>query len=249
MNDLRTLLLDIVKHTGGLGFIDVVKISTTEDGFTKIEAMDEEKSVIVSGTLKETEERFIGTFGMSKLSVLKGFAEFANFKADDSTIEITTRDRNGSLAAEEIIFKDAQGQTAHYRLMNGDLVPAQAKFVGANWGVTMTPTKSKIHEFSQLATVLSTFETFFFPQITNGELRFYIGEDGGANHGAFVIFDNETAGKLKEKLYWPISQVLTLLKLSEETETILSISDDGALQLELESEFASWKYILPARMK
>ena len=103
MNDLRTLLLDIVKHTGGLGFIDVVKISTTDDGFTKVEAMDEEKSVIVSGTLKETEERFIGTFGMSRLSVLKGFADFANYKADDATIEIKTRDRNGALAAEEIV--------------------------------------------------------------------------------------------------------------------------------------------------
>jgi len=249
MNDLRTLLLDIVKHTGGLGFIDVVKISTTDDGFTKVEAMDEEKSVIVSGTLKETEERFIGTFGMHRLSVLKGFADFANYKADDATIEIKTRDRNGALAAEEIVFKDAQGQTARYRLMNGDLVPAQAKFVGANWGVTMTPTKSKIHEFSQLATVLSTFEEFFFPKIENKELRFYIGEENSSNHGAFVVFDNETTGKLTEKLYWPITKVLTLLKLSEETETVLSISDAGALQLELESDFASWKYILPARMK
>lgn len=249
MNDLRKLLLDIVKHTGGLGFIDVVKISTTEDGFTKIEAMDEEKSVIVSGTLKETEERFVGTFGMSKLSILKGFADFANYKADDATIDIKTRDRNGSLASEEIVFKDSQGQTARYRLMNGDLVPAQAKFVGAEWGVTVTPSKSKIHEFSQLATVLSTFETYFFPKVVDGELRFYIGEENSANHGAFVVFDKENNGKLTEQLYWPINQVLSLLKLSEGTQTLLSISDAGALQLEFESDFALWKYILPARMK
>lgn len=248
---MRKLILDIVKHTGGLGFIDVVKVTGDPDNkSTLIECMDEEKTVIVKGYLKNHEPAFDGTFGMSRLNVLKGFAEFPNYKSDDAKITVKTRERNGDKYPEEIVFTDPQGQTSRYRLMNADIVPNQAKFVGADWNVTFVPTKSKIQEFSQLAGIMSQFETYFLPKTVDNQVRFYIGEEQSASHGTFVIMDDENDGKLTTDLYWPIQQVLSILKLDNNAEnTTISIANAGAMQIEIESEFANWVYLLPARMK
>ena len=45
---LRDVLLDIVKHTHSLGFIQAVKLESTDEG-TSVEAMDDDRSVVLKG--------------------------------------------------------------------------------------------------------------------------------------------------------------------------------------------------------
>ena len=49
-NIMRDILLDIVKHTHSLGFIQNVKIEGNDGSETNIEAMDDDRSVAVSYT-------------------------------------------------------------------------------------------------------------------------------------------------------------------------------------------------------
>ena len=45
---LRDVLLDIVKHTHSLGFIQAVKLESTDEG-TSVEAMDDDRTVVLKG--------------------------------------------------------------------------------------------------------------------------------------------------------------------------------------------------------
>ena len=60
---MKDTLQDIVKHTHSLGFIDLVKI-VGDDSKTEMEAMAEDRSVVVKSELKKSVAEFTGTFGM-----------------------------------------------------------------------------------------------------------------------------------------------------------------------------------------
>jgi UDP-N-acetylmuramate-alanine ligase len=51
--DIKSVLMDIVKHTSGLGIIDNVKVTGT-DGKTTIAAMDSDKTVILTAKMHDT---------------------------------------------------------------------------------------------------------------------------------------------------------------------------------------------------
>ena len=56
------ILKDIVKHTHGLGFLDLVKI-TGDDKETVIDSMAEDRSVILQGSFHKPQAEMNGTFG------------------------------------------------------------------------------------------------------------------------------------------------------------------------------------------
>src|SRR5690606_32602337 len=146
MQSMRDTLLDVVKHTGGLGFIDTVKITGTETE-TFVEAMDTERTVIIKAKLLKPEAELVGEFGMSHLSLLQGLLNFANFKTDGASIVVKRKDRNGKQTPEEIVFKGDNGTSpASYRLMSSELIPDQAKFLGTAWDVEVSPGRSKVTE-------------------------------------------------------------------------------------------------------
>ena len=66
---MKDILQDIVKHTHGLGFLDLVKI-TGDSNQTAIDSMAEDRSVILQGTLNKPYAEIVGTFGMPQLSKL-----------------------------------------------------------------------------------------------------------------------------------------------------------------------------------
>ncbi len=70
---MKDTLQDIVKHTHSLGFIDLVKI-VGDDSKTEMEAMAEDRSVVVKSELEKSVAEFTGTFGMPNLSKLDYFA-------------------------------------------------------------------------------------------------------------------------------------------------------------------------------
>ena len=251
---MRDTLHDIVKHTGGLGFIETVKITGTETA-TVVEAMDNERTVIIKGKLLKPEADLVGEFGMSHLSLLQGLVTNALFKADDSTIEVKRRERNGKLTPEEINFTGLGGKTAGtFRLMASDLIPEQAKFLGANWDVEVKPTASKLKELQAFAGLYSQFENHFMVKTVlndagKNELRFYVGDEGSSMHRAFLTIGDDVTGNLGGDLHWAITPVLNILKLGAEENLTLKFSSRGALQISMASAHAEYDFILPARKK
>ena len=62
------ILRDIVKHTHGLGFLDLVKITGTSNE-TTIDSMAEDRSVILQGSFHKPQTEMDGTFGMPQLGL------------------------------------------------------------------------------------------------------------------------------------------------------------------------------------
>ena len=102
---MRDHLLDIVKNTYGLGIIDLVKVSGT-DSETTIEALAEDRSVIVQAKLNGPVAEFIGTFGMPNLGKLNTILGIPEYK-DNAKISITKQERNGEQVAVGLHFENA----------------------------------------------------------------------------------------------------------------------------------------------
>jgi len=245
---MREILVDVLKHTTTLGVLDILKVTGTDDE-TKIESMAPDNSIVFKAFLKKPITEFKGEFGMSNLSVLKGLSEFPPFKADGATVNVKRETRDGVDGPTEIIFKDEDGRPAHYRLTSPKLVPNQPKAIASSWDIDFEPTKSKIQELSKLASIFAQ-EQFFFVKNVEGELRFYIGEEGSASHHTYVTFNKPTEGTLNG-LHWLTAQILDVLKLVGEgtLSTKMSILNRGLLQVTLETEHANYVYMLPAKKK
>ena len=90
---MKDTLQDIVKHTHSLGFIDLVKI-VGDDKSTTIDAMAEDRSVVVKSNLKNALTEFTGTFGMPNLGKLDILLKLPVYK-DNADITVNTQERNG----------------------------------------------------------------------------------------------------------------------------------------------------------
>ena len=65
---MKDILQDVVAHTHALGFLSLVKVNAEET--TGIDAMAEDRSVILTATTHNPVTEFIGTFGMPNLDKL-----------------------------------------------------------------------------------------------------------------------------------------------------------------------------------
>jgi hypothetical protein len=61
------------------------------------------------------------------------------------------------------------------------------------------------------------------------------------------VFQNAVEGSLQGKFTWPVSEVRSILNLSG--DTTMSISNQGAMQISVNSGMATYDYILPAKTK
>ena len=241
---MRNTIRDIVKHTGSLGFIETVVIEGTES-VTKVESVATDNSVILKGTLRDPKSEFVGKFGFTNLNLLKQLLEFPNYKTDGAKVLMKHRERHGVKSPDEIVFEDENGSKDHYRLQA--TVPNQPSFLGATWNVEVAPSKSVIKEFAQRASMYGAIESKFLVTVEDGNLVFYFGDPDAATHKGTMVFEKGVTGTLKDRIYWPIAQVIQILKLSDGEDCTLSISDVGALQITIESELAEYRYILPGK--
>ena len=239
-------LRDIIKHTYGLGFIDMVKLVGTSTDAT-IEAIDPDKSVVIFGELKKPIPGIETTIGFSRLSFLKGFIDLHS----DSTVSLVNEQRNGVDVPTEILFDDGADLTSNYRFMAESMVNEQIKvppFKGATWNVSITPSKESIKKLSSFTGVLGTFESTFVVSVDKGTLKFSIGT--GPTDRATIPFAKNVVGTLKHQWVWPLSQVISILKLNDTSENCtMNFSDMGALKIDIESGIGKYSYILPARSK
>lgn len=243
---MRDAITDICKKIGGLGFVDTMKITGTADE-TKVEAIDDKKTVIIKAKLTQPQIDLAGTFGISNLSLLSGLLNFSSYKTDDA--KFTVKRRNDGSCPEEFQFRDVNGMGADFRLMAGSLVADQPMVAEIKWDVTFTPSKSKLQEFQALAGLYSQFDEFFGVKTKDGALVVTIGEEDSATHRASMVLVDSVDGELKGELLWPIQQFLSIVKMGDGHDYSVSITSKGALQVKVATDFAEYLFILPARRR
>ena len=243
---MKDYLLDLIQHTHGLGDIDLVKITGT-DKETQINAVAENKSVVVSGTFKSPIADFIGVFGMPNLGKLKTIVGFDEYD-ENSKINVTRTKRDGEDVATTIHFETKNGDFVNdYRLMAKSIVEEKVRtlvFKGATWNVEFEPNIAGILRFKKQASANS--EEQHFTMTTSGkDLKINFGDP--STHSGNFVFQSDVTGKLAQPWKWPVKVFQAIMDLPG--DKIVKIADQGATEITVDSPFATYKYLLPAQSK
>jgi hypothetical protein len=245
-NHMKDFLQDLVAHTHSLGFLPLIKISAT-DKETVIESMAEDRSVILNAKTKEAIEDLEGVFGMPNLNKLDIHLKCPEYK-ENFTIKVVKQERNGETIPTGLHFQNGAGDFENdYRFMNTEVINDKlktVKFKGATWNIEFAPTMASIQKLKFQASA-HTEEQTFQVRTDNSNLVFSFGD--ASTHAGSFTFHAGVDGKLKQAWSWPVVQVMSILNLTG--DKTMRISDQGALQITVDSGITEYEYILPAQSK
>ena len=243
---MKDILADIVSHTHNLGFLNIVKI-TGDESKTQIDSMADDRTVIMYGETANPYADMVGVFGMPQLNKLRYHLDCPEYK-EDAEIEIVKADRNGTSVPVGIHFKNATGDFQNdYRFMNTEIINEKlktVKFRGVKWDVEIEPSLQSIQRF-QFQAAANNEHTTFLAKTENGNLKFIFGDQ--STHGGEFVFATNVTGSLTKGWTWPVASVLSILKIADTNNAKVSFSNEGAMQITLDSGLATYKYIIPAQ--
>jgi len=246
---MKDILQDIVAHTHSLG-LSLVKV-TAENNTTQIDSMAEDRSVIVTAATHASVNEFEGVFGMPNLDKLSLHLKNPEYK-DNAKIDVVTAERNGETMPTHIHFENAAGDFQNdYRFMNRAIIEEKlktVKFKGANWNVVFQPTIASIARMKLMSAAHAEEPNFNVSTESTGDATDLVFSFGDVStHAGKFVFQNAVSGTLSHTWSWPVSAVQSILGLSG--DITISISDQGAMMISVDSGLAKYDYILPAQSK
>lgn len=244
---MKDILQDIVAKTHALGFLSLVKVTGSESD-TTIESMAEDRSVILtSSTHSKVQEFGDNVFGMPNLDKLALHLKNPEYK-DNAKIEVVEQERNGVTVPTGIHFENEAGDFQNdFRFMVAEIINEKlksVKFKGASWDISFTPSLASITRM-KLQSAAHSEEATFNVKVDSGDLVFTFG-DANTHAGQFV-FQAGIEGELKHTWSYPVAQTQSILNL--DGDKTISISDQGAMMITVDSGMAKYDYILPAQSK
>lgn len=245
---VKDIMQDVVRNTVSTGFFDKVKINAGKKS-VQIEALESNKQVILKATTQAPVDGWEGEFGLANLSLLQSLVNDPEFAHKDSQLEMQYQTRGGADVPSELHYTNKSGTFVAYRFVSKDMVPDQPKYNEPVWDVTVKPTKAAIQQFAWASNSLSSYEQYFIPKTVDGNLKFFIGEENGANQRGGVTFVQGVSGEFESNHKWPISQIAQVLKLTDGTEAEVRFSVKGAIQININTGLVEYKFVFPAKMR
>ena len=240
---MKDILQDVVAHTHALGFLSLVKVTGGSD--TVIDSMAEDRSVILNATSQHSVAD--GTFGMPNLDKLALHLKNPEYK-ENAKIDVVKADRNGETIPTHIHFENAAGDFENdYRFMNKAIIEEKlktVKFKGAAWNVEIAPTQAAIARMKLMSAAHSEEPTF---NVTTKDSNLIFSFGDASTHAGEFVFQHSVEGALQHTWSWPVAQVQSILSL--DGDLTMSISDQGAMKITVNSGIATYDYILPAQSK
>ena len=157
-------------------------------------------------------------------------------------------DRNGETIPTHIHFENEGGDFQNdYRFMNKAIIEEKlksVKFKGSTWDVEFEPSVAAIARMKLMAGAHSE-EPVFQVKTEDGDLNFYFGDLN--THAGKFTFQHDVGGNLQHTWAWPVAQTISILGLDGDKK--ISITDQGAMMITVDSGMAKYDYILPAQSK
>jgi hypothetical protein len=244
---MKDILQDVVAKTHSLGFLNLVKVTGADT--TTIESMAEDRSVILTADTNAAVAE--GTFGMPNLDKLALHLKNPEYQKD-AKIDVVKAERNGETIPTHIHFENSTGDFQNdYRFMNQQIIEEKlksVKFKGANWDVKFNPSIASIARMKLQSAAHSEEPTFNVKSVQTGDATDLVFSFGDAStHAGEFVFQHNIEGSLQHTWAWPVAQTQAILSLGG--DITMSISDQGAMQITVDSGLATYNYILPAQSK
>jgi hypothetical protein len=246
---MKDILQDIVSHTLPLisTGISMLKV-TSDDNETTIESIADDRSVILKATTHTPVAEFVGTFGMPDIAKLSLHLKNPEY-AQNAVITVETDTRNGETMPTHIHFENASGDFHNdYRFMEKSIIEEKLKSVKSkitSWDVEIEPSVASINRLKLMSATLDQDDKLFEVKTEDGNLNFYFGDLN--THAGKFTFHHDVTGSLRHKWAWPVEAVQKILALDGDKK--LSITDQGAMMISVDSGLARYDYILPAQQK
>ena len=244
---MRDYLLDLVQHTYDLGCISAVKV-TGSDQSTSVDAVADDRTVVLSATFHSPMPDFIGLFGMPNLDKLKILLNLNEYR-ENAKITVNRQQRNGEDVPVGLNFINATSDFKNdYRFMTEAVVAEKLKTAKPkrtpSWVIEFEPTVQSILRLKMQAQANSE-EPNFQVKTDNGNLKFYFGDH--STHAGEFVFQSGVSGQLQNTWSWPAKQVISILDLTG--DKIMRISDEGVAEIVVDSGIATYRYALLAQTK
>jgi len=245
---MKDFLQDLVDHTHKLTVLPLVKVTSTAQTAT-IESVAEDRTVMLYAT---THAPVTGLgeciFGMPNLNKLELHLKCPEYKTD-ATINVVHESRDGTKIPTGLHFTNATGDYENdYRFMNEEIVSAKVRRpklkVEIIYDISFVPTGVSIQRLKHQAAA-HTEETVFQLATVNSDLVFKFGD--ASTHAGSFVFHNGINTILKNTWSWPIAPIIGILSLNG--DLTMKVSDQGSLQIIVDSGTAVYTYTLPAYTK
>lgn len=244
---MKDILQDIVSHTQTLGFLYMLKISPGDDE-TVIESITDDRSVILKATTHKKVKEFDTVFGMPDLHKLSYHLKNPEY-TQDAKLSVETGVRNDETVPTHIHFENSSGDFHNdYRFMEKSVIEEKLKSVKSkisNWDVVFEPSVAAIQRLKLMAGTLDQDDKLFQVKTEDDNLNFYFGDLN--THAGKFTFHHGISGSLKHTWAWPVEAVQKILGL--DGDKTVSITDQGAMMITVDSGLAKYDYILPAQQK
>ena len=244
---MKDILQDIVSHTQSLAFLTMLKVSPDTDT-TVIESIADDRSVILKANTHNKIEEFSDVFGMPDLQKLAYHLKNPEY-AQNAKLTVETDERNGETVPTHIHFENANGDFHNdYRFMDKSIIEEKLKSVKSkvsSWDVVFEPSVASIQRLKLMAGTLDGDDKLFQVKTEDGNLNFYFGDLN--THAGMFTFQHAVTGTLRNVWAWPHEAVQKILNL--DGDKTVSITDQGAMMITVDSGLAKYDYILPAQQK
>ena len=245
---MKTFLQDLVAHTHTLSILPLVKVTATANNAI-IESIAEDRSVMLLATTHApVPELGESIFGMPNLNKLDLHLKCPEYKKD-ANIKVVYETRDNEQLPTGLHFSNETGDYENdYRFMNQEIINAKVRRpklkVEITYEIEFNPSIVSIQRLKHQAAA-HTEETVFQLATVNNDLVFRFG-DASTHAGSYVFHPGITAN-LKNTWSWPITHVLSILNLNGDIK--MKVSDQGSLQIIVDSGNAVYTYTLPAHTK
>lgn len=243
---MKDILQDIVEHTHSLGFLSMVKV-TSDNNLTQIDSMADDRSVILSASTHSPVKEFTGVFGMPNLEKLNLHLNNPEYKENAKITVVSTTKDNENIPTHIHLENQTGDYQNDYRFMTKSIIEEKlktVKFKGAKWDIVFHPTIASVTRMKYMSNAHSE-ETVFTARTEKGNLVYSFGD--ASTHAGEFVFQHGVEGSLKHSWSWPTKHVQSILNL--DGNITMSISDQGAMMISVDSGMAKYDYILPAQQK
>lgn len=246
---MKDHLLDIVRNTFDLGCITAVKVTGT-DRETMMDAMADDLTVLISARFHKPVPEFIGLFGMPNLDKLRILLNIPEYQ-EGAMIMVNRQDRGGQGVMEPVglHFVNAAGDFHNdYRFMTANIVAEKLRTAKPKkqptWVMEFEPSVANVQRLKMQAQANSE-EKNLQARTENQCLRFSFGDH--SSHAGDFVFQAGVSGTLSRAWSWPARQLIAILDLAG--DRVIRISDEGVMQIQVDSGLALYQYSLIAQTK
>ena len=240
---MKDFLQDLVAHTYALKDLSLVKVKCTGQ-HVKIESANDTRSVIIQGETKEDIPGLTGEFGLPNLKTLDTLLKCPEYKDAKITVYYETKNKISTPCGIHF-SNETDDYHNDYRFMHMALANEKMESLelfNDKWIIDIVPSIASIQRLQYQAQV-TPGKTEFQISTENNNLIFKFGN--AATHAGKFVFASGINGTLKHALNWPVTETIAILNLVG--DKTLKLSNNGAMQITVDSGIAVYNYILPAQ--